>query len=97
MNAGPEARLLARLMSDLSEDYWCAGWLVGCEYALWADLTGHPVAGHEPWGISQSEREELQVLHGLARGWIVWSEEERGEVYLSTAEWQEHLERMQAN
>ena len=29
------AGLLARFMSDLSEDYWAAGWLTGLEFQLW--------------------------------------------------------------
>lgn len=26
---------LAALMSDISEDRWCAGWLIGLEFILW--------------------------------------------------------------
>jgi len=51
LKESPQARLLARLMSDISEDHFCAGWLIGCEYALWADLTGQEFAGERAWGI----------------------------------------------
>ncbi len=92
MVGGPEARLLARRMSDVSEDHWCAGWFIGCEYALWADLTGAPtVAGKKAWGISDSDREELQLLHQLAGGWIAWPEDSREQVFLTTQEWLEFL------
>jgi len=91
LKESPQARLLARLMSDLSEDYFCAGWLIGCEYALWADLTGTEVCGERGWGLSEEEKEELRVAHELARGWIIWSDEVRGQVYLPTAEWLAHL------
>jgi hypothetical protein len=87
----PQARLLARLMSDLSEDYFCAGWLGGCEYALWADLTGAQVRGQKGWAISAEEKEELRVAHELAGGWIVWSDQVQGRAYLTTGEWLAHL------
>jgi hypothetical protein len=34
------ASLLRKLMSGISEDYWCAGWLSGLEYTLWDAVTG---------------------------------------------------------
>jgi hypothetical protein len=34
------AGLLRKLMSGISEDYWCAGWLSGLEYTLWDAVTG---------------------------------------------------------
>lgn len=40
------ATLLARLMSDISEDCWCAGWMSGTEFALWkAVQTGDGIVG----------------------------------------------------
>ena len=38
--ANPYARLLYKKMSDISEDCWCAGWMMGNEYALWKILRG---------------------------------------------------------
>jgi len=89
-----KARLLARLMSDLSEDHWCTGWLSHCEYALWGDLTGEEVPGHKGWGLSEEEIEELRVAHELAEGWIMWSNEQGEKVYLPTKEWLAHLASM---
>jgi hypothetical protein len=34
------ASLLRKLMSGISEEYWCAGWLAGLEYTLWNAITG---------------------------------------------------------
>jgi len=87
----PQARLLARHMSDLSEDHLCAGWLTGCEFALWADLTGQEAAGKRAWGISEEEKAELRRLHEAAGGWIMWSEDAGGKVFLSTEQWLAHL------
>jgi len=91
LKESPQARLLARLMSDLSEDYFCAGWLIGCEYALWADLTGSKVHGEAAWGISVEEKEELRVAHELAGGWIMWPQDTPDRTYLTTEEWLSHL------
>lgn len=87
----PAARLLYRVMTDISEDYWCAGWLADCEYALWANVTGEDVAGVKAWRISESEVEELRLAHEVANGWIVWSDERRGPIFLANEEWLEYL------
>jgi hypothetical protein len=87
----PAARLLYRVMTGISEDCWCAGWLVDCEYALWANLTGKDVVGVKAWRISVHEVEELRLAHEVAGGWIVWSDERRGLIFLTTEKWLEHL------
>ena len=53
---------LLELMEDISEDRWCAGWLVGLEYELWEEvLDGKlPVA---------------KDLADVAGGWWIWSSE----------------------
>ena len=86
-----KARLLLRLMHDLSEEHWCAQWFTGCEYALWADLAGTEVSGKRPWGISEEAREELRILQKLADGLFVWSDETRGPAFLTTNAWLKHL------
>lgn len=78
-------------MSEISEDCWCAGWLVGTEYVLWDFIkTG---GGH--WGQGEVTKEqafELDVLYHDAGGWWVW----RGgdEEFMPTVEWEKHLEEM---
>lgn len=96
-NATPQIRLLHRRMCDASEDHWCAQWFIGCEYALWADLTGNIVNGKKPWGISEEDKEELRLLHELAGGWIIWSNELRDNAFLTTGEWLAHLEELDKN
>jgi hypothetical protein len=67
--ANPWARLLYRRMSDLSEEGWAAGWLIGNEFALWDAIHG----GGRTYGqhlLSDAEIEELTVLSEQAGGWI---------------------------
>jgi hypothetical protein len=52
----PKVRLLKRVMSALSEEYFCAQWPDGNEYRLWADLTGEKVCGRRGFGITAEER-----------------------------------------
>ncbi len=86
--ANPFARLLYEKMSAISEDCWCAGWLVGNEYALWKILHDDR---HE-YGlatVSYEDLEELRILSELANGWI-WTgrEGEYTPQLVTFAEWQ---------
>jgi hypothetical protein len=87
----PAARLLARLMSDLSEEYWCAGWLIDCEYALWAELTGERLLNERGWGISDEEKEELRLLQETRWRLDYLVGRERWPVFLPMEEWRAHL------
>jgi hypothetical protein len=87
----PKARLLARVMRDLSEDHCCAQWPVGCEYALWADLTGSVVNRRKGWGISEEDKEELRILHELAGGWVISTDDAPYYRFLTTDQWLAHL------
>ena len=80
-----------RVMSALSEDFFCATWMYDCEYALWSDLQGSEAGGRKGWGISSSDREELALVHRLADGWIIWSNEEKDLRFLTTEAWLDHL------
>jgi hypothetical protein len=73
----PEAaRELAHLMSCISEECWCAGWLSGTEYDLWDAIkdTSNPYE----WGlcdIPEEMRRELKPLSDRCNGWIVCHED----------------------
>lgn len=80
------AKTLCAQMSDLSEEYYCAGWLIGLEFSLWSMLEG----GSRNFGMSvvtEKEIGELRSLHKRCDGWWVWSEDLQGEAFVSTEEW----------
>lgn len=86
------ADLLRRFMSDLSEEYYCAGWLIGLEYSLWNMLEG----GSRRFGLGEVTDEELRDLWALyqqAGGWWTWYDSEdpdtMGEVFVTVEEWNE--------
>ncbi len=68
------ATLLLRLMEDISEEYYCAGWMGGLEYDLWAMVNG----GLREYGmgtVSETEVGELKRLSEAAGGWWKWHDQ----------------------
>jgi sodium/hydrogen exchanger family protein len=77
---------LRRLMSDVSEDYYCAGWLTGLEFTLWKAATEGPI----PFGMSAIPALtclQLARLAELCSGWWRWSDEAKEEVFVPMGEW----------
>lgn len=56
-------------MSVISKGFWCAGWMLDNEFALWEILHGDR---HEYGAgvVTDEDLEELRVLSGHANGWI---------------------------
>ena len=75
------AGLLARVMSDISEDVWCAGWLTEVEYILW-----DAIARERPDWCVREEIEQLKFLSERCGGWIVW-DKERGRRFVRMEDW----------
>lgn len=66
-----EQRALYEAMSEISEDCWSAGWMMGNEYAIWHALHG----GGTRYGVREMDRELLdrcKELSGRVGGWIIW-------------------------
>ena len=73
-NSPDAAELLCEYMSEISEDYWCAGWLHGLEFSLWKMLRG----GSRDFGTGDVKEEELSKLRQLSQragGWVIWDEQ----------------------
>ena len=78
------AEALRDAMSDLSEGYYCAGWLVGLEQTLWRCWERAPFK----WGfgvVSVEDANRLQVLHEKAGGW--WTTVDHWQRFVTTEEW----------
>jgi hypothetical protein len=79
-------RRLAECMSELSEEAYCAGWMLELEYALWEAL----VDGRSEYGrleLTDEHRSRLRQLSDECGGWVVFDEVTE-ETWLPTAEWQ---------
>jgi hypothetical protein len=69
----PAQRTLAEYMSELSEEFFCAGWLVDLEYALWdAVRNGRGQYGWQYLDATQISR--LRELSHQCGGWIVFDD-----------------------
>lgn len=90
-------RELYDLMSSISEDHYCAGWIMGLEHSIWGALQGkyrHP----------DMDTEKLNRCGTLAKdldGWIIWFDEyydksapsdEHGPRFVTMEYWLHHLE-----
>lgn len=93
------AELLAIKMSNLSEEFYCASWLIGLEYALWEIMQG----GDRRFALgelTEAEIGELQHLSDQAGGWWHWIDGvepgDSGEIFMTLDEWRLHYERVRA-
>jgi hypothetical protein len=90
-------KALYDLMSDISEDCYCAGWMMGNEYILWEILT-NPSASRN-YGQAIVTPEKIAILREISAeigGWIRWRDEDEipaltlvewGPVFCPMAEW----------
>lgn len=71
---GLVARLeeLERLMSDISEDCWCAGWLHGNEHALFRKVFLGDPPRYGMGEVRQVDLDRLKFLAGSTGCWIEW-------------------------
>lgn len=88
-------RELYELMSDISEDCYCAGWMHGNEFRLWQAITDPK----DDRRYGQSDIEEWQVnrlreLSEQTGGWWVWEEDNRA--FISLDEWRRRLAAIEA-
>lgn len=94
---------LYRLMCDISEEHYCAGWRCDNEYILWkmvADPTADRWYGMRE--VDSEDIEDLRTLSSMIGGWIRWRDIEEdaslpwGPVYTPMKEWLEMYERYMA-
>jgi hypothetical protein len=69
---GAQAGLLA-LMTGLSEELWCAGWMTGLEYSLWERVQDGP-SRYGMGEVTQRQCELLRLLAEEAGGWWAYDD-----------------------
>ena len=83
MNA--KQRELYELMSDISEDCFCAGWMGGLEYSIWETLQD----GDRRYGMGEMDATQLEQCRELSKeldGWVIWYDDSN-ESELPIDEW----------
>ena len=90
-------RALYALMSEISEDCYCAGWMMGTEYTLWEIIS--EFGAKRNWGQGEVQQWQIDDLHAISveiGGWIRWRDDheepglhhdEWGPVFTPMAEW----------
>jgi hypothetical protein len=80
---------LRTLMSDISEDHYCAGWLSGLEYSLWDIITEYPF-GNRQFGMGKVSEEniiQLSLLSKSVDGWWIFDNDLKDERFVTLEEW----------
>jgi len=70
-----DQRQLYELMSEISEECWCAGWINGNEYAIWEAMQN----GCYQFGMRIIDKDllgKVRELSGRIGGWIIWYDDE---------------------
>ena len=85
--------MLNRLMSDISERCWCAGWMSGNEFSLWRLMeTGGGRYGQDE--VTPDEAAQLRALSNTLGEWCVWDETAPGcHAFPSLDDWRRRVER----
>ena len=68
-------RALALLISDLSEEAWCASWCHGVEFEVWAQI--HNASKHSMGDadtLTDDERAFFRLFSEAIGGWVMWRE-----------------------
>ncbi len=75
---------LLALMTGLSEEHWCAGWLDGLEFSLWHVK---PETRFGQGVITGRQATLLHLLSQEAGGWWAWSKARGKPEFITLEEW----------
>jgi hypothetical protein len=75
---------LLGLMSGISEECWCAGWLIGLEFRLW-DAKANAKCGREI--VTERQATLLRLLSEECGGWWHWKDGADNPQFVSIDEW----------
>ena len=88
-NLTSQQGILARYMSELSEEAYCAGWMLGLEFALWEAVVDLRV-DYGRLVLTPEHKKRLQALSAACGGWIFF-DNEREETWEPVADWERHF------
>jgi hypothetical protein len=80
------AESLVKLISSISEEHCCDGWLSEIEYELWACVRGKDVQVCFS-NVTAEDVKKLRNLHLKSGGWWHWDDISGTKVFMTTNEW----------
>lgn len=75
---------LLGLMTGISEENWCAGWMSGLEFSLWEARAGERCYGMGV--ITERQSQLLKLLSEECGGWWRW-DDAAGVTFIRMADW----------
>jgi hypothetical protein len=78
---------LLGLMTGISEEYWCAGWMSGLEYSLWEVAAG---TGYGMGQITERQAALLRLLSEECDGWWYFHDS-AGPTFIRRDNWREKM------
>lgn len=72
---------LLGLMTGISEEFWCAGWMDGLEFSLW---NAPPGMSYGTGTITERQSQLLKLLSEECDGWWHWND---GAKFIRMADW----------
>lgn len=82
---------LLGLMTGISEEFWCAGWMSGLEYDLWEAADGKHYGQGQ---ITKRTAALLRLLSEECDGW--WYYAHNGPKFVSRADWRKKVAKRDA-
>lgn len=76
---------LLGLMTGISEEFWCAGWMSGLEFSLWGVPAG---MRYGQGNITERQSQLLKLLSDECDGWWWWND---GAKFIRKADWLERF------
>jgi hypothetical protein len=83
-------KALLGLMSGISEDCWCAGWMSGNEKRLWEISQ----AGGGQYGqgeVTSAQAEKMTFLANTLQEWFVWDEASGEVIPIALSDWEARM------
>jgi hypothetical protein len=84
LELGTTAHYLSTIMSDISQEYYCAGWLGGLEYYLWDAITNGVT---ETFRLADERKKALLTLSKKCKGWVVYNDKSYNREFVSLKRW----------
>ena len=82
---------LLGLMTGISEEFWCAGWLIGLEFDLW---NAAMKTGKDHTKIGKRLEILLRLLSEECDGWWYWKNDaDNNPRFIRLTEWREIVDR----
>lgn len=82
---------LIGIMTGISEENWCAGWLSGLEYELWRFATGERTGSFGMNQITERQATLLRLLSEECNGWWIY-QDTAGPKFIRLEWWRAHLD-----